>query len=115
MNFQFLFVLGLYAHKLHAPCSHAPCSRSHGSVVALGVVTPPTTLDVSIVAVKEVFSECPFDRGPPIPWETEDVVAMKDVSILPTAVASPVTFVPSIEVITKVRIFYRQTSLASSC
>ena len=32
---QFLFVSGLYAHKLHAPCSHAPCSRSHGSVVAL--------------------------------------------------------------------------------
>ena len=30
---QFLFVLGLYAHKLHAPCSHAPCSRLHGSVV----------------------------------------------------------------------------------
>ena len=32
---QFLFVSGLYAHKLHAPCSHALCSRSHGSVVAL--------------------------------------------------------------------------------
>ena len=32
---QFLFVSGLYAHKLHAPCSHDPCSRSHGSVVVL--------------------------------------------------------------------------------
>ena len=32
---QFLFVSGLYAHKLHAPCSHTPCSRSHGSVVGL--------------------------------------------------------------------------------
>ena len=52
---------------------------------ALGVVTPPTTLDVSTVAIEEVFSECPLDRGPPIPWETEDVAAMKDVSILPTA------------------------------
>ena len=30
---HFLFVSGLYAHKLHAPCSHAPCSRSHDSVV----------------------------------------------------------------------------------
>ena len=34
-DFQFFFVLGLYAHKLHAPCSHAPCSRSHSSVVAI--------------------------------------------------------------------------------
>ena len=33
---QFLFVSGLYAHKLHAPCSHAPCSHSHGSVVGGG-------------------------------------------------------------------------------
>ena len=35
MDSQFLFVSGLYAHKLHAPCSHAPCSRSHGGVVVL--------------------------------------------------------------------------------
>ena len=40
---QFLFVLGLYAHKLHAPYSHAPCSRSHGSVVEDPVKSPEGT------------------------------------------------------------------------
>ena len=39
---QFLFISGLYTHKLHAPCSHAPCSRSHGSVV--GFVSQPKGL-----------------------------------------------------------------------
>ena len=82
---------------------------------ALGVVTPPTKLDVSTIAIEEVFPKCPLDMGPSIPWETEDVAAMKDVSVLPTAVAPLVTVVPSIEVITKVRILYLKTSLASSC
>ena len=92
-----------------------PPTLEVSGAAALGVVTPPTTLDVSTVAVEEVFSECPLDRGSPIPWETEDVAAMKDVNFLPTAVAPPVMVVPSIEVITKVRILYLQTFLASSC
>ena len=91
-----------------------PPTLEVSGAAALGVVTSPTTLDVSTVASEEVFSECPLDKGPPIAWKTEDVAAMKDVSILPTAVAPPVTVVSSIEVITKVRILYRQTSLASS-
>ena len=92
-----------------------PPTLEVSGAATLGIITPPTTLDVSTVAVEEVFPECPLDIGPPIPWETENVVAMKDVSVLPTAVAPLVMVVPSIEVITKVRILYLKTSLASSC
>ena len=59
-------------------------------------------LDVSTVAIEKVFPKRPLHMGPPIPCETKDVAAMKDVSVLPTAIAPPVMVVPSIEVITKV-------------
>ena len=59
---------------------------------ALEVVTP-IMLDVSTIAAVKVFSERPLDMGPPIPWKTKDVATIKDVSVLPTAVAPPVTVV----------------------